>query len=299
VVRDDKLSKVLSEFAHTLVTDFPIQGILDQLVERVVEVLPVTSAGVTLIDEGLAPRYVAASDDFALRFEQLQTELGQGPCLAAYRSGEAVTVPDLARDPRFPLFGPAAVAGGLAAVFTFPLRDGSEPLGALDLYRDATGALDDRDLAAAQTLADVVVAYLLNARWREAAKATADRLHHIALHDSLTGLPNRLLLEERLEHAAQRASRTNANAAVIFADLDRFKEVNDTFGHAIGDELLRAVGERLAALVGRATRSPGSTATSSSSSSRTSAAPTTSSCWPTASPSRSPSRSTSEASTST
>ena len=74
VVREDKLSAVLSEFARTLATDFPIQGILDHLVERIVEVLPITAAGVTLISAGTAPRYIAASDEYALRFERLQTD---------------------------------------------------------------------------------------------------------------------------------------------------------------------------------------------------------------------------------
>jgi hypothetical protein len=72
VVQEDKLSAVLSDFARTLATDFPIQGILDHLVQRIVDVLPVTSAGVTLINAGLAPHYIAASDEAALRFERLQ-----------------------------------------------------------------------------------------------------------------------------------------------------------------------------------------------------------------------------------
>src|SRR5512132_139091 len=107
VVNEDTLSAVLSEFARTLITDFPIQGILDHLVERIVDVLPVTAAGVTLISAGMAPRYIAASDPFALRFERMQTEIGEGPCLTAYETGEAVAVPDLLVDERFPLFAAA------------------------------------------------------------------------------------------------------------------------------------------------------------------------------------------------
>jgi hypothetical protein len=71
-----QLSKVLGEFARTMTTDFAIQGILDQLVLRIVEILPITGAGVTLITPTTEPRYVAASDEAALRFEELQTELG-------------------------------------------------------------------------------------------------------------------------------------------------------------------------------------------------------------------------------
>ncbi|MDX6254737.1 MAG: hypothetical protein QOJ11_1071 [Frankiales bacterium] len=249
MVNETKLSAVLSEFARTLATDFPIQGILDHLVERIVDVLPVTAAGVTLIADGKPPRYIAASDVNALRYEELQTEIGEGPCLAAYQTGEAVAVADLANDPRFTRFGPPAVAAGLAAVFTFPLRYSDGRLGALDLYRETPGELDTENLAAAQTLADVTVAYLLNAQAREDAQSTSERFRQSSLHDPLTGLPNRLLLQQRLEHASQRAQRSRSYAAVLFADLDGFKRINDTHGHQVGDQLLLAVAARLSHLV--------------------------------------------------
>jgi len=158
-----------------MVTDFPIQGILDRLVVRIVDVLPITAAGVTLISPGTVPRYVAASNGTALRFEQLQTELGEGPCVVAYETGAAVTVPDLRAEDRFPLFGPRALAQGMEAVFTFPLRDGDAQIGALDLYRDAPGPLDAGSMAAAQTLADVAAAYLLNAQARADLHEASDR----------------------------------------------------------------------------------------------------------------------------
>jgi diguanylate cyclase (GGDEF)-like protein len=249
VVNEDKLSAVLSEFARTLITDFPIQAILDHLVERIVEVLPISSAGVTLISAGMAPRYIAASDEAALLFERLQTEIGQGPCITAYESGEAVSICDLSVDAQYPEFSPAAFASGLGAVFTFPLREGEGRLGALDLYRDTPGELDQKEMDVAQTLADVAAAYLINAQSREAARVASDLYHHSALHDPLTRLPNRLLLQERLEHAVLRAKRSHTNTAILFADLDQFKQVNDTYGHQMGDELLLAVAQRLSSLV--------------------------------------------------
>ena len=249
VVHENSLSAVLSEFAETMLTDFRIQAILDHLVERIVDVLPISGAGVTLITPGVTPQYVAASGEAALRFERLQTKLGQGPCLVAHHSGEPVLIPDLAVDATFPQFGPAALAAGLAAVFAFPLGHGDGRLGALDLYRDSAAALAPDDVAAAQTLANVAAAYLLNANAREQAIEARDRFQESALHDALTGLPNRMLLAQRLEHAAARAQRSRTTAAVLFADLDRFKQVNDTHGHAVGDGLLIDVAARLSALV--------------------------------------------------
>jgi len=74
-----------------------------------------------------------------------------------------------------------------------------------------------------------------------------ERLAHAAIHDPLTTLPNRVLFMDRLEVALSRAGRNQGRAAVIFLDLDGFKLVNDSMGHAAGDELLKAVAERLRA----------------------------------------------------
>jgi diguanylate cyclase (GGDEF)-like protein/PAS domain S-box-containing protein len=82
-----------------------------------------------------------------------------------------------------------------------------------------------------------------------AERAAKERLEHAALHDSLTGLPNRRLLGDRLEQALQRSRRLGCLTSVLYLDLDRVKQVNDALGHAAGDVALEIIGRRLAAEV--------------------------------------------------
>ena len=74
-------------------------------------------------------------------------------------------------------------------------------------------------------------------------------LEYQALHDALTGLPNRALLEDRLKHEISSAERNNSNIVVMILDLNRFKEINDTLGHSVGDSVLKITAERLLSCV--------------------------------------------------
>ena len=94
-----------------------------------------------------------------------------------------------------------------------------------------------------------VAGIVTNARDVTARRSIDEALSFRALHDPLTGLPNRRLLHDRIELAVARASRTRKMVAVLFCDLDRFKDVNDRLGHEAGDELLRLVAQRLTAVL--------------------------------------------------
>ncbi|MFT4976206.1 MAG: diguanylate cyclase (GGDEF)-like protein, partial [Myxococcota bacterium] len=94
------------------------------------------------------------------------------------------------------------------------------------------------------------VLYLLRAhKALEALRASQDEIYTLAYYDTVTGLPNRLRFTERLEEELDQARREALNLTVMFVDLDRFKRINDTLGHPVGDQLLRCVADRLQAVL--------------------------------------------------
>jgi diguanylate cyclase (GGDEF)-like protein/PAS domain S-box-containing protein len=112
------------------------------------------------------------------------------------------------------------------------------PLGVLGVWSSNARGYTSGDVDFLQALANV----LADALERQAIE---DRIRHRALHDPLTGLPNRVLFLDRLQHALSRLERRGGLAAILFLDLDRFKLINDSLGHQIGDELLAAAAPRL------------------------------------------------------
>jgi diguanylate cyclase (GGDEF)-like protein len=112
---------------------------------------------------------------------------------------------------------------------------------------------EDREFAADVSVARMRLGgenlLILSVRDITARKQAEAALQHQALHDSLTDLPNRVLLHDRLQQAIRAAQRSGAAVALLVMDLDRFKEVNDTFGHHTGDQLLEQLGQRLGSVL--------------------------------------------------
>ncbi|HYH88578.1 MAG TPA: PAS domain S-box protein [Solirubrobacteraceae bacterium] len=133
---------------------------------------------------------------------------------------------------------PAAPLAGDGRV-VIPVAGAAGVLGLLEFACEGTVRLDDELADFAETLGGQVAEFLVRKRAEELVL-------HQALHDPLTGLPNRVLFFDRLDHAIRRLQREHAPLAVLFLDFDRFKEVNDRFGHAVGDEVLCRAAERVA-----------------------------------------------------
>lgn len=245
------LQDILVCFARTLPTDYGVVGILDDVVKGAIRVLPVNGAGVLLRDDDGELRFVAATDHAVQRLESLQAELGEGPAVHAYQTGQQVLIGNLQDSADFPSFAPHAQGAGLAAVFSFPMWLDGEQVGSLDLYAEQSGPLAEADRIAGQVLADVATGYILNARARDRADRAQRDLHSRVTSDTLTGLANRRLFVDRLSAALVNRRQSGGQVAVLFLDVDDFKGVNDSFGHQAGDRMLIELAQRLQTVVRR------------------------------------------------
>jgi diguanylate cyclase (GGDEF)-like protein len=249
VVDDGRLLEVFLNFARSATDPFDIDDILRDLALAAGRVLEITGAGVAYVVEGRM-RFVHASTQRTTEVERVQEALQDGPCRDVQETGRSVVEPDLAANPdRWPGFVEHALEHGFRAVASVPLRARDRVWGALDLYRSETGGFDEREMAAARTLADVAVGYVVMAHDRDTALAAQQASAHAAHHDPLTGLPNRALLVDRLEHALATARRTGTAVGVLFLDLDGFKQINDVWGHHAGDQLLVHAAAQLSDIV--------------------------------------------------
>ncbi|MCZ4494484.1 MAG: diguanylate cyclase domain [Conexibacter sp.] len=202
--------------------------LMDAAVEAVAVHLPAAHAAVLEVqDSMLVPMALSAGTPW--RPEALAAEL------------DAPVPADAVTRPWVPVLPETWLAAGLrGATFAgIALRDAGDlaVLAALDTEECER---DEHDLSFLQAIAGV----LASAAQRNAAER---ELRHRALHDQLTGLPNRTLFRDRLDQAVDRATRAGRMVAVLLVDIDRFKNVNHGVGHMAGDELLRGVARRLAA----------------------------------------------------
>jgi len=174
-----------------------------------------------------------------------ETPRAHALCAHAMLDRSLTETPDARDDERF--FDSPLVTGypGIRFYAAAPITNGEGlGLGTLCVAAPEPGGLNPFQRSALKQLAQTVVMLLES---RKAMFEQARQLRHLATHDELTALPNRVLGTDRLQTAVARAYRNGATMALLFIDLDNFKMVNDTYGHAAGDVVLADIGRRLVA----------------------------------------------------
>jgi diguanylate cyclase (GGDEF)-like protein/PAS domain S-box-containing protein len=159
-----------------------------------------------------------------------------GPSPGDRYAAGAVVIDDLPNDTS--LRALPLRANDVVSTATVLIGERGAPVGLLGVHSRSRRRFGPEDVDFLHTVAHVIAGAIDRVRAEE-------RIRHDALHDALTGLPNRTLLLDRLRIALARAERDGTRIAVLFLDLDRLKVLNDSLGHQAGDELLRAVGPRL------------------------------------------------------
>jgi diguanylate cyclase (GGDEF)-like protein/PAS domain S-box-containing protein len=154
-----------------------------------------------------------------------------------WQSGRPVWVPDVMNDDNFPR-ALMASKEGLHGAFAFPIVIGNTVHSIMEFFSFQPMKPSDDMETSANTIATVVGQFMER-------KQAEESLEYHAMHDSLTDLPNRTLLHDRLELAIASAQRNSKPLCLMIMDLDRFKEINDAFGHRVGDLILRQIGPRI------------------------------------------------------
>jgi len=163
--------------------------------------------------------------------------LSGGLFMRAWDSGEPVWIGDLTHEAEFRR-GPLAAKAGLRAAFAFPVRSGNEKLGVMEFFSRAGRQPDAALMQSTPSLGSQIGLFI-------ARRKAEERIRHLAHYDELTGLANRNMFTQCLNHAVAQARRNDQQLAILFIDLDRFKNINDTLGHAAGDQALVEFAERL------------------------------------------------------
>ncbi|HEY9678712.1 MAG TPA: sensor domain-containing diguanylate cyclase [Drouetiella sp.] len=224
---------------------FDLDAFLELAVQKMQTMTAATGAVVELVD-GDSLEYRAASGTAAefTGLRVLRSKSLSGLCVS---DNEIKISNDTSSDPR--VDGVACAKVGAASMVCVPLLRKGEVVGVLKVLSSQKNAFQEDAMQKLKLMAGLLGG-ALGQQLEIAERAELEsKLRHAALHDELTGLPNRTLFYDRLCHAIRRSVRNRTTLALLYLDIDHFKSINDTQGHLVGDKLLHEFAKRIKTLI--------------------------------------------------
>ena len=243
----DVLRNGQAQVLEMIAMSAPLKDVLEHLVILVEGQLTGITCSILLLDNDDIHLRHGAGPNLPEAYRNAIDGVAIGPdvgsCGTAVYRKEVVIVADIENDPLWKEYRELAMAHGYRSCWSTPILSyQGTVLGTFAMYSKTV-----REPTVAETV-------IINVTTRIAGiaierKKAEDRIHFMANHDALTGLPNRTLLKDRLSQALLYTQRHNSWVTVVFIDLDNFKIVNDSLGHNAGDTLLKAVASRMTSCV--------------------------------------------------
>lgn len=238
-----KMHEVLQKrVLESMVSETTLPELMSQVCKEVESIAPEVTASILAVDPSGKIRPLAAPglpSYICAALDGLAIGPNAGSCGTAAYWGKPVVTTDIATDPRWDDYRDLFAPTGIRACWSSPIRDHQGlVIGTFAFYFKEPREPN----ALHKSLVQVCLHLCAVAIERDAAR---QRIHQLAFFDVLTGLPNRAMFRSNAERSLAQMEREHQTGALLFVDLNRFKQVNDTQGHAAGDALLRTVAQRL------------------------------------------------------
>lgn len=225
----------LKKLSINLTSSLELSEVLNALVSETMQLIPNAHDVHIFLYGGGKLSFGAALDATGSKNATWPKPRANGLTYTVARSGTTIIVEDMQRHPLYANV-PADWRGSIIGI---PLKVGDSVVGVMNLARSTVGGFSESELRLLGLLADQAAVAISNANLHQ-------MISRQAYSDTLTGLPNRRALDERLGQEVHSARRNGYSFAVIMMDLDGFKNVNDTYGHSVGDDVLRLVFSQMA-----------------------------------------------------
>jgi len=225
----------LKKLSINLTSSLDLPDVLDAVVTEAMRLIENSRDVNIFLYKNHKLSFGAALDSDGTRNKPWSKPRSNGLTYTVARDGEMVIVEDMRNNPLFA----TAPSDWIGSIIGIPLKVGETVVGVMNLSRMIIGGFSAPELRLLSLLSDQAAVAISNASLHQ-------MISRQAYSDTLTGLPNRRALDERLEEEVLAARRNNYSFAVIMMDLDGFKNVNDTYGHSTGDDVLRIVFNQMA-----------------------------------------------------